>query len=363
MQRTLNRDERGVSAIIVGLLATTLISTVGLSVDVGNLVLERGKMQQGADNAALAIAQDCALRRTSCNTSGTNPALGTANLLVGQNVDGTTVTVPGTVTSSTKTVTVKATKSIPLTFASLIGIGPKTATVSASASWEEAPREGYPLLPMAIGYCQYLANAAPKDDHILVRTDILSSALTSVGAILGLIGLQTYFPNRTCTSRTGQNLSMSDGAVWLTSLPDALDLFDVSNMSQCNMKVTIFTTAIVTTVTPVIAPTACVNKLKLNTVAMMPIYESTSPLTILSTSITMKVVGFAPFMITGWKEPGNAKNDSEASPSCLNILTITCQGIQGYFVRSVVQDPDQIFAYDSTAPDLGGVRLTPKLTN
>jgi hypothetical protein len=100
---------------------------------------------------------------------------------------------------------------------------------------------------------------------------------------------------------------------------------------------------------------------------MLPVYESSSPLTILSSSLTMKIVGFAPFKITGWNEPGNAKVDSSATPACANILyllsTITCQGIQGYFVRSAVMDPDQVFAYNSSAPDLGGVRLTPKLTN
>ena len=369
MQRNLRRpqrkrDERGVSAIIVGLLATTLIAGVGLSVDTGSLVVKRQHLQTGVDNAALAIAQDCALRRSTCASS---PALETASHLVDQNILGATTSLASSVSTSSTTVTVRSTKSVPMTFASAIGIGPKTASVAATATWNRAPKEGYPLLPMAIGYCQYKANAYPATQHITIRTDILNSALTSVSSILGLLGLQNYFPPSTCTSRTGQTLNMSAGAVWLTSLVDVLDLFDVSNMSQCNMKVTIIPTAIVTTISPVIAPTACVNKLKLGTIAMMPIYESTSPLTILSTSLTIKVVGFAPFMITGWNEPGNAKVDGTATPACQDIVallqTITCQGIQGYFVRSVVQDPEQIFAYDSSAPDLGGVHLTPRLSN
>jgi hypothetical protein len=367
MQRNVKRNEGGMTAIVVGLLATTLIAATGLSVDVGNLMVQRQRLQTGVDNAALAIAQDCALRRATCSTSGSNPASSTAGLMVSQNIDGAVATVPGTVTSSTETVTVTATKSVPLSFASAIGIGPKIARATAKASWDQAPNEGYPLLPMAVGYCQYLANAFPADDHILIRTDLLSSAVKSVASILGLLGLQGFFGQRTCTSQTGGTLKMSDGAVWLTSLVTALDLFDVSNMSQCNMKVKVFTTMLVTTVTPVIAPTACVNKLKVGTVAMLPIYESASPLTVLSSSISMRIVGFAPFKITGWREPGNSKNDSSASPTCANIViplitSITCQGIQGYFVRSVVQDPDQVFAYDSSAPDLGGVRLTSKLT-
>jgi hypothetical protein len=360
MQRNVKRDERGVTAIVVGLMATTLIATAGLSMDVGKLVVERQHVQTGADNAALAIAQDCALRRVSCSTTGSSS---TASLLVSQNVDGATATVPGTVAPSTETVTVNVTKNVPLSFASAIGIKPKTVRATAKASWDQAPKEGYPLLPMAVGYCQYKANAYPADGHILIRTDLLSSAVKSVANLLGLLGLKGFFGERDCTGPTGTTLKMSDGAVWLTALVDALDLFDISNMSLCNMKVKVFTTMLVTSISPVIAPTACVNKLKIGTIAMMPIYESTSPLTVLSSSITMRIVGFAPFKITGWREPGNAKNDSSASPDCVNILTVTCQGIQGYFVRSVVQDPDQVFAYDSTAPDLGGVRLTTKLTN
>jgi hypothetical protein len=365
MQRNVKRDERGVTAIVVGLLATTLIAAAGLSIDVGNVVVQRQHLQTGADNAALAIAQDCALRRSTCATGGSNPAGSTANLLVAQNIQGATTSVPGTVTTSTESVTVSTTKSVPLTFASAIGIGPKTIHATAKASWDQAPTEGYPLLPMAVGYCQYKANAYPATNHVLIRTDLLSSALKGILATLNLLGisLDSFFGSSTCTGSQGDTLKMSNGAVWLTSLLDALDLFDISNMSMCNMKVKIFTTMLETSISPVIAPTACVNKLKIGTIAMMPIYESNSPLTLLSSKLWLRIVGFAPFKITGWVEPGNAKNDSSASPGCLNILTLTCQGIQGYFVRSVVQDPDQVFAYDSNAPDLGGVRLTTKLTN
>lgn len=361
-ERTSDRDEKGVTAIVVGMLATTLIAAVGLSVDTGNLVLEKQHLQTGVDNAALAVAQDCALRRPTCLSSGTNPALATAELLVSQNTSDAETTVPTAVVSTTGSVTVRASKSVKLAFGSAINIAPKSVTASATATWDQAPKAGYPLLPMAVGLCQYQANSFPATQHILIRTDILSNALKSVYHLISGL-LPGLFPSRTCENSEGTSRTMSDGAVWLTSLPDALDVFDVSNMSKCNMKVNIFTTMLVTTVTPVIAPTSCVNKLKVGTVAMMPIYESTSPLTVLSSTLTMRVVGFAPFKITGWAMPGNAKNDSSATPSCLNVLTLTCQGIQGHFVRSVVQDPDQVFAYDSSAPDLGGVRLTPKLSN
>ena len=355
-------DERGVTTVMIALLATTLIASVGMSVDVGNAYVQRQRLQTATDNAALAIAQDCALYRSTCTSTG---GAATANLVVSQNIQGATTTVPNAVSSSSSSVKVTSTKSIPFSFASVIGVAPKTATVSATATWDKAAQEGYPLLPMAVGYCQYKANAFPATNHVLIRTDLLSATLKGLMATLNLLGipLTNFFPASTCTGSQGTTLNMSNGAVWLTALVDALDLFDISDMSLCNMKVKIFTTMLVTAVTPVIAPTACVNKLKVGSIAMMPIYESSSPLTVLSSSITLRIVGFAPFKITGWMEPGNAKNDATASPSCLNILTLTCQGIQGYFVRSVVQDPDQVFAYSTAAPDLGGIKLATRLTN
>lgn len=368
MQWNMRRDERGVTAIVVGLLATCLIAGVGLSVDTGNYVLQRERLQTGADNAALAIAQDCALRRAACATTA---AGSTAKLLVDQNIDGATTELVGSVDPSTKTVTVRANKDVAMNFAAAIGVGPKPANAKAIASWDEAPSEGYPLLPMAVGYCQYKRNAYPATQHITIRTDLVDSAVKSVADIIGWTGLLTaLFPSTACQNQSGQTRTMSDGAVWLTSLNTALDIFDKSNMSLCNMKVKLIETMLVTSITPVKVPTSCVNKLKAGTIAMLPVYESISPLTVLSSNITLKIVGFAPFKITGWNMGNGNKQDNSATPACDSIsiplivtsIQLGCQAIQGYFVRSVVQDPDQVFAYDSKAPDLGGVRLTARLT-
>ena len=104
MQRHVRRrDERGVTTVMIALLATTLIAAVGMSVDVGNAYVQRQRLQTATDNAALAIAQDCALYRTTCTSSG---GAATANLVVSQNIQGATTTVPGTVSSSASSVKV-----------------------------------------------------------------------------------------------------------------------------------------------------------------------------------------------------------------------------------------------------------------
>ena len=55
----LRDDERGASAVLVAILLVPLLGFAAIALDVGALYVERGQLQNGADAAALAIAQDC----------------------------------------------------------------------------------------------------------------------------------------------------------------------------------------------------------------------------------------------------------------------------------------------------------------
>ena len=60
--RLLRHDERGVVAVIVGLLIGTVLLGLGaLVIDVGQLYQERAELQSGADAAANAVAKSCVL--------------------------------------------------------------------------------------------------------------------------------------------------------------------------------------------------------------------------------------------------------------------------------------------------------------
>lgn len=100
--------------------------------------------------------------------------------------------------------------------------------------------------------------------------------------------------------------------------------------------------------------------------------------------IGVDVVGFAPFHVTGWKYPGNPSNvdgsvGCASIPLALNLrsllsnvlgvaeilinallgaivptnltATISCNGLQGYFTKSFVKDPN--FHYETGAEDYG----------
>ena len=84
--RRLSRDgDRGaVATLVVVLLAGGVLLGVGaLVIDTGQLYSERAQLQNGADAAALAVAQGCALGATSCDasTSGTARTYANGNAL------------------------------------------------------------------------------------------------------------------------------------------------------------------------------------------------------------------------------------------------------------------------------------------
>ncbi len=78
------RNEQGGITVLVAILLGmgTLLGVAALSVDVGQLYAERRELQNGADAAALALAQSCAKGEATCTaaTGPTSPAGTYANL-------------------------------------------------------------------------------------------------------------------------------------------------------------------------------------------------------------------------------------------------------------------------------------------
>ena len=65
-----NRDE-GAVLVLVALFLTILLGVGALVVDFGALYVEKRSLQNGADSAALAVAQGCAIG--SCGAKGVSP--------------------------------------------------------------------------------------------------------------------------------------------------------------------------------------------------------------------------------------------------------------------------------------------------
>jgi Flp pilus assembly protein TadG len=76
--RWLRRDD-GIVLILVAGLLVVLLGMAGLAVDLGALYSERRQLRNGADAAALAIAEDCARHPGSCTTAAEATAQWYAN--------------------------------------------------------------------------------------------------------------------------------------------------------------------------------------------------------------------------------------------------------------------------------------------
>ena len=86
MMRLLGRDERGAIAVLVGVLigGGVLLGMGALAIDVGQLYQNRAELQNGADAAALAVADSCALGSCATGIAG-QYATGNASSLTGHN--------------------------------------------------------------------------------------------------------------------------------------------------------------------------------------------------------------------------------------------------------------------------------------
>ncbi len=153
----LARDDSGFSMVFVALLLVALIAMVAFAVDVGAMYAERRELQNGAEAAALAIAEDCALG-LPCSSSS---AATTANSYADANASDLRAAIDSVaLDTSARTVDVVASTEevggatifAPF-FAQVVGFGGTTVRAGASAAW------GYPTnataLPIIISDCEW----------------------------------------------------------------------------------------------------------------------------------------------------------------------------------------------------------------
>jgi hypothetical protein len=321
------RDERGATTIVVALFMTTLLITTGLSLDVGNAYLNKSKMQAGADNAALAVARDCALAKASCSTAPSG-APATAGSIVTQNASGATTTT--TLNTSAGTVSVKVDKSVPFGFMKSAGLDSKAVSTKAKASWNHVPVEGYPIFPLAVAWCDYQSRkpgsgAAPA----LFRADL---------ALLD----RSY---NSCPNPDGTGTWNSlEGSLWLTNL---------FGINGCRYKLTILAriNAVITTLLG--APFFCdstINALVPGKTYMLPVYRSITWVPV-ARDLTIEVVGFVPVKLHAWRFTyitgllGDRRYFDASVPNCDRgfLGTGPCNGITATFVRTVQKQPDFVY--------------------
>lgn len=158
-------SEQGAVAVLVALLMVVLLGFAAISIDVAKLYSERAQLQNGADAAALLVAQKCA-RSAADPHSPADPHCSATTPLVGEIVNRNAVDDVSNVKSttldpSTRTVRVTtgaqetgvSTNSVSMVFAGIFGFPTAEVSAQSSATWG-SPQAGRSTFPLAISICQ-----------------------------------------------------------------------------------------------------------------------------------------------------------------------------------------------------------------
>lgn len=379
----LRRKERGATVVLVSLSMVVLLGMAAISVDFAVASDQRNTVQNAADAAALAVANDCALKKTGCATStaqyyAQQTAGATANV---QTSKGTVVKPPA---YADGTVTVRVSKNVERSFARIFGEATGTVSSQATASWKSMPLRGANLIPMGLPYCEWLnAQPASATSPGVMRTFIWSRYDTTESSCAGAAPTTAS----TVYGRKGDNSGYSSvgQAMYFTG-----SLFPGFN-TNCNFSADLWDVYRNTLddwalITGDSCMTSKLSGIGPGDVIMMPIYAIEKK-SVFWGSITypsrLVIMGFAPFKIDKWINypffyflPEPSFGSLSTSNSCtfkLNFATIGggCAGVRGQFVRSTegalfnnfteygayYDNPDS--GLEGEAPDLGlsAVRL------
>ncbi len=151
------KNEKGFSLVLVAIVLVVLIGMVAFAVDVGALYEERRELQNGADAAALAIAENCG-RGLPCDTT---TAEATADQYADANgIDGAAAIdeldldlAAQTVRVETATETSDGGTIFRPFFAQVIGFEGSTVRAEASAAWGVPAGSGD--IPLTISKCEW----------------------------------------------------------------------------------------------------------------------------------------------------------------------------------------------------------------
>lgn len=302
----IREKERGAIAVLVALLMVVLLGFAAIAVDEGMLYSQKAQMQNGADAAALAIAQDCAKRGTTLcvpAAPGTALQLAKANTNSGMaDAPAPSFPSPGTVVVTTAAKDAQG-SGVQLLFARVFGLSRADVAASSTAKWG-SPSGLTTALPVAFSECQF--------------------------DLSGTVQLLPLHGTTTCVSDSPSGQIIPGGFGWLT--PD--------DSTVCGSTVTIANPA-VSSKNGDSMPNQQLCKpaftaLEGQTV-LLPVFDS------IDASGNFHIKGFAAFQILGFNFPGQAWNNT-GTPGCKG----SCKGIIGKFVKFV-----SLANLPSGGPDLG----------
>ncbi|WP_426990054.1 pilus assembly protein TadG-related protein [Pseudarthrobacter sp. Y6] len=313
--RRKNDGERGAVSVIVALMLVALLGFGAMAVDVGMMYSERTQLRNGADAAALAIAQKCA-------KSTTHPGcLDPASLAAGfansnandglSNIKSIALDRPG----GTVTVTVGSQETghtpnqVSLFFARVFGVNTTEVNAPSTVRWG-SPVKGTTAFPITVSICQVRNNTDIMQLLRLHGTGANPGCFygPSGAAVEGGFGGLKQDPN-SCGAFIDISKSTAGG--------------DTGNNPPPNCEATLSSWA------------ADMNTGK-DVIILLPIFNK---VTGTGTNAIFGLTTFAAFKVAGWKFgptglPYTFRNRTPDVPAALECKE-PCRGIIGTFVKYV----------------------------
>ncbi|MCX2747060.1 pilus assembly protein TadG-related protein [Arthrobacter sp. MI7-26] len=303
-------SERGAAAVLIALLMVVLLGFGAIAIDVGNLYATKAKLQNGADAAALAIAQDCSTRGTILCTAA---AAGKALQLAKANADGGFANVAAPTFPSPGTVVVDVSaqdangSGVSLGLARIFGLTRADVKAESTVKWG-SPSGGPVVLPVTFSECQF--------------------------DLSGVIQVLPIHGTTTCVSSSPSGHIIPGGFGWLQSDP-----------GKCGAAISVANPAVQSS-QGVSEPGQCsavFDSLE-NQIIILPVFDD------VDSSGNYHIKGFAAFQLLGFNFPGHSWNNNGVV-SCKG----SCKGLIGKFVQFT-----SLSDFTLGGPDLGAkvVRLS-----
>jgi hypothetical protein len=316
MQRLSSED--GATVVLVAVLLTGLLGLGALVLDVGNLYLERRSLQNAADAAALAAAQDFAAGAPAAAETAAR-RFADANNSRGAYVEDFTQPTANSIRVRTRTGDLAAQGQLDSLFIGVLGIDQYFAEATATASW--GAFGGGATLPLTLSTCEW--------DHLTGGN--VASLPTSERTVY-FHSSQTAQSINTCGGPANQN--HPGGFGWLNTSP-----------GSCSAQTSMGT---VSTDTGNNVPNTCSQAYLRGLIGgppvLMPIFsEILNPQ---GNNATYRIIGFAAFEVTGYRFSGSQYNEPAGDVPCSG----NDRCIRGRFVEyyDLGSEPT-----DFVAPDLG----------
>ena len=316
--RDLGADDRGAVTVIVAFMMVVVLGMAALVVDVGSVEVRRAQLQDAADAAATAIAQDCfeaaGTTVSACDAGVKSAASSTASSLVTKSLPTGTPFTVDSVVFTINTVEVSLSSPDTSTFGAIFGSAGTTVTVHATAQW------GLPATPLPLSYNECtMPNPAPSSKAFL-RYDLLDLDLQGCGLIGGVIN------------------ELGNG--WMNTSNCTFDVNLLSYLSDVLTKV---------------LPTNCASLVSglIGKYVLLPVYSHVLTNIVVNGVLLGQgyaVQKYALVQVTGYDFQTVSVNllgvgvsvgpaNISGSPQCptvdllhiLNVQDLLCQGLQGYF--------------------------------